>query len=607
LAIKIVRVEDRLRDRAVPLHLVELEALSTRRETYRTLVWQAQGPIVANLDRVGHANQEEAALRCTRFLEKAVATYSDLVVAPEYSVPWSVIDQIAAGALRPPQGALWVLGAESISPSELQASASRYEAAFGVAVLYESLDPRQVAQKRYLDTLVYVFWATDAQNVAKLCILAQFKTAPCRDYHDFEQRALCLGNDVYSFNPDLNKIGLLTIICSDAFDFTPFVDGLHKNCLLIHIQLNPKPAHVDYAAYRTRLVSVGSNSDCELLCLNWAENVIEIAADGREAKWKNPSASAWYVPPSKYSVDADALDELHKNGMYYTLLSKRWHAFFLNFSEQMLLIKKQKMLVRREQALLPRNCLEVEGRWRWDGASSTWLDDLAAADGFGTVLAPYINVAASLGRTCSSSPFSVERALEALVGPSGPNPTNWYELANLLSVQLDPDEESIRRVTVHQETKASRPGVVLRKHRLQRANDAVALPGQGVPWVPSVSDLEQGFSFAWHHTKPHHNVMPTDQARGAATLVYLSDEADDSVVESIRLRFSQGLSTHASAAATDAKLEVDQMLDAINRSLDRLCIVFRRDGRYEVCGARGVNRIDRSATESHTDIAGDAS
>ena len=80
----------------------------------------------------------------------------------------------------------------------------------------EPLDPRQVKQKRYIDPLLYVFWAKDQQGATVLCMLVQIKTVACKDYRDVEQTSLCVGRDVYAFNRGLGKIGLLSIICSDA-------------------------------------------------------------------------------------------------------------------------------------------------------------------------------------------------------------------------------------------------------------------------------------------------------------------------------------------------------------------------------------------------------
>ena len=68
-----------------------------------------------------------------------------------------------------------------------------------------------------------------------LFLLTQLKTVACRDYRDVEQTSLCLGETVYAFNRGINTMSLVSIICSDAFDFTEHIDAIHTNCLIIHI------------------------------------------------------------------------------------------------------------------------------------------------------------------------------------------------------------------------------------------------------------------------------------------------------------------------------------------------------------------------------------
>ena len=604
MAIQIENVEQVLQGcQAGPLTLVELNALSTVREPYRTLLLQPRGIVEANQERVGHADRAHGTHVCSEFLKVAIAQHADLVIAPEYCVPWDVIENIVTGSYRPAPGCLWILGCESIRPDGLLAWAQNCSAQAGLVALHEALDERQMKQKRYLDPLVYVFWTTNATGASVLCFLVQFKTVACRDFRDVEETSLCLGRSVYAFNRGLGKIGLLSIICSDAFDFTPMVENEHVNCLLVHIQLNPKPAHSDYAAYRMKLCSVGSNNNVELICLNWAQNVQELQSPGKYVAWNNVAGSAWYAPPAKFSGDGATVEALHHHGLYYSLLKRRWHAFFLHYDEQVMLVQKQKLLFPGDQALAPKSCLAVIERWNWDSLAKSWSPGYQAVDGFAVVLQPYVAIAGPLGVASQQSALAVERALEVLVGPVG-NPTSWFSIHELDAMHLDPDEESMRRVTVHQEADPSRPGVIFRKRRLQRAQDAVSLPGSGVPWPAPVRDLEQGFSLAWSAGAPHHNVAPLEGDRGSAALVYLADEADDASIERIQQRLRLGLRTHVSTTSLN---KTDQQFnDAMVRSLDRLCIVFKRGPTYSARGPEGLNVYDRPTLVSPVDIAGDS-
>jgi len=190
--IRIVEVEQVLQQQASPLKLMSLQALNPAREPYRTILLQPTGVIEANELRIGHADREHGHALCSGFLDSAVHHHADLVVAPEYCVPWTVVEEIVAGRYRPPQGAIWVLGCESISPRDLQDLGHRFQAADHCVFLHEQLDPRQAVQRRYVDTLLYVFWAHDQNGQSVLVLLAQFKTVACRDSLDIEQTSLCL-------------------------------------------------------------------------------------------------------------------------------------------------------------------------------------------------------------------------------------------------------------------------------------------------------------------------------------------------------------------------------------------------------------------------------
>ena len=606
MAIHIVDVEEVLRQQPHPLSLMSLEALNPAREPYRAILLQPTGIVEANDVRVGHADAKVGHALCSGFLSFAAQSHSDLAVAPEYCVPWSVVKEIVAGHYRPPQGAIWVLGCESISPADFQALAQQYNAGGDCVFHHEPLDARQAAQRRYVDPLLYVFWARNQDGQPVLFLLAQLKTVACRDYRDVEQTSLCLGKTVYAFNRGVNSMSLVSIICSDAFDFSEHITAIHTNCLLIHIQLNPKPAHADYAAYRTRLCSVGTNSHVELLCLNWAKNIKELKGPGKYADWNNVAGSAWYAPPAKFSADDGLIDLLHRSGLYYCLLAQRWHSFFLNYEGQIIQLQKQKLLFPGEQALAPKNFVAVEERWSWKEESNSWESGAIANDGFSDALAGYQAIADHLQLASQVSPLAVERAIEILMGPHG-SPASWYTVKELDALHLDKDEESIRRVTVNQDTELTRPGSSYRLQRLQRAHDAIGLAQSDVPWPPPVQDLANGFKFSWKRNSPHHNIEPNAGNRGPAALVYLSDQANNSAVESMHQKLSKAIASHALNEAFEAGMSGEELSDAIVRAQDRICVVFRRDNRFGARGPTGTNLIDVPASASPVDFSEDRS
>ena len=592
-------VEDHLGD----LKLVPLRALLPTRDPYNVLLLQPTGPIVGSAERVGNEDATRAEHVCRSFLQKAAQVPADLVVTPEYCLPWTLVQEIRATAskLRPSDGAIWVLGCESITPMELAAAVVKIREA-GNFVYHETLDTAETASKVYVDPLVYVLWCTDAAGSRVLSLIVQFKTEASRDLLDVEVRSLCLGNVVYSFNRGINKIALISIICSDAFAFNEqLINDYHPNCLLIHIQLNQKPAHHDYAAYRTQLCKVGSRSNVELLCLNWAGAILERIGNGELKNWQNNSGSAWYVPPAKFNALETHIVDAHRFGLYYSLVADRWHTFFLNSEPHALLLQKQKVLVHDcSQALMPAFCVTVAGRWVWNTSDDLWADKMSADDCFGTVLATYHALPVQLTSLANISPIAVERALELLSGPST-KPESWFRV-DVLECMHVAAQESIRRITVNQEPDPNSPGVPYRRSRLQRAQDAITLPGHGVPWPPTLKDLEDGFSFQWSEGAPHYNVVAKNSDAPAA-LIYLADQSNEDLVDKAYTFASGAILPHALKMAIGNSADP---MDAIARARDRLCVVYRMDHALKVWGPDRTSRIDRPPETSAVDIAGDS-
>jgi len=589
----IVQVETLLGE----LSLARLRALTPDRTPYGLMLLQPDGPIEGSIDRVGHANSAGAAELCTKFLERSVAAKADLVVTPEYCLPWAVVGAIGAAhsTLVPDPGALWVLGCESITPDVLDALAGELRGA-GHFVHHEPLANLGNATGRYVDPLVYVFWATTPGGVAKLCYVIQFKTCACRDKLDIEITSLRTGHVLYRFGDGVQAIRLLTLICSDAFQCEDeTIQQEHANCLLLHIQLNQKPADDNYARYRAHLIAVGSRSHVELLCLNWAAPVRERNENGELVNWQNNSGSALYVPRDGYRPEDGHVVTLHRAGMYYCLSDKkaRWHTFYLNCAAHALLLQKEKVTYQGPVALEPQFCLNVSGRWRWNGE---WVEDSTPDDGFAGALAPYAALPAPLQGLVAHCPLAVERTLEMLTVPEDKT-SDWHTLGRLGAVHVA-RPESIRRVTVEQEPDPESNGRVFRKLRLERAQAAITLPGAGVPWPGGVAELEQGFVFTWTAADPHRNVTATASGK-RATVIFLGDESDDNVVDSAFKFASQHVRRKA---FIDADAAGENVQDATDQAGYRVCVIYRRNNRL---AAKGPSQhYNRSPDASAVDIAG---
>ena len=578
-------------DAAAPLRMHPLAVLDPRREPYHALLCQPEGTIHAGRDRIGNVDQARATRMYLALLQEAIDRQSQLVVTPEYSVPWSVLDQITRGQLRPPVGALWALGFESITPADLDAL--RATLGNDIRLIHEPIDPQQRVQRAFIDPLVYVFWSRTQRDADVLCLLVQFKTVPCRDDDHVELLALHLGRRVYSFRNNPQSVQLVGIICSDAFEFNnALVDDHCRDALLLHIQLNQHPGNPVYAAYRSRMYAVASNNNVEVLSLNWAAGVrIEGSAD----PWNDVAGSAWYVSPRSGQVQGDDVNTLHHQGVYYSLVDKRWHAFYLNHSPHFLVLEKQRVFTAGLQVLAPRLAPRVVTRRSWNDVTGTWIDT-SAEDGFSAFLEAYAPLDATLPAMCQQDPLSVERALELLEGTDG-SPSDWFTLKHLVAIRVA-DEESLRRVTVGQETNRFRAGVGFRRERARKAMIAMGFPAQPLEWPKGVDDLAGGFRFRWLLADPHCNVEPLNGNRGPATLIFLGDEPDEDALSSVYAKLNKALRTDIAQKRAAGASNVDA-----SQAADRLCVVYRRNNVLQAHRPPGRASITEPVTGGEDDIA----
>jgi hypothetical protein len=583
-----------------PLQLMRLAALEPRLQPYLAVLCQPNGIIHACPARIGNANPSGVHPMYASFLEDAIKLQAQLVITPEYSVPWSVIRDIAfsKASLGPPQGSLWILGCESITPGELETFRSELASAPTLRLFHEEFDPQRRAQKVYVDPVVLIFWAVENTGNAVLCLLVQFKTVPSRDPDHVELKSLYLGTTVYRFKAHDAGVSLLTLICSDAFEFTDdLVDKHSNNLLLVHIQLNQKPAYVDYSAYRARLLSRASNNNVEVICLNWAANVL---IEGQAKPWNAIAGSAWYVAPRGVTLKDADVNELHRDGLYYSIVGDRWHGFYLNYAAHSLVLSKQPVYFVGAQVLNARIPPQVNARRVWEATIGAW-QDATADDGFGIFIETYSPLAEILAKPCQNDPLAIERALELLEGPSG-HVDNWYHLKEL-SVLRVAEEESLRRVTVSQEVDPARQGVQFRRHRARLAQTAATIPSLSVAWPARVGDLANGFRYKWTSTTPHNNVEPTGGGEAAA-LVYLGDDPESDTLANICAKLTKARQKHAVTVAIDSGGDPS---DALILAKDRLCLAYKTNHKITFYKPDGFSSITDAATSKPDDIAGEHS
>ena len=510
-----------------------LNALIPNADNYTVLALQPHGDIEASTEGVLNRDRALATKQFGKFLEYAKETQADIVITPEYSMPWQVLSDAISGSKGPVQGKLWVLGCESIKISELE---SRKESLAPFAtVIYEPLDARST---RFVSPLAYIFVSPPASDSgeAKTVVLVQFKTHPMGDSDHFETNNMERGTCIYQFGRSSGQnLGLVSLICADVFEFNgEIADEIYDRALILHIQLNPNPRHKEFLDCRGLLL--GRSGDAtEVLCLNWSEDV-KMSIGGHYINWENIAGSAWYLKSKEFDDRDITLCRNHRQGLYYTWLEPcRSHALFFNYKPAIFLFTATKVahvavagsVSRRRGPQLTKTC-------NWNDEEGHWVEKTTADDGFSAVVSESGNAQTEIKRIADINPFEVERLLALCAGEIKSN-EDWYKVNILDSCVID-SSEIIQRVTfaqdTHQQARKFRIARLRRCSRLWETITSGELP-------PALSDLNPNFSFRWSRDFPHQNVESTSGK--LATVIYMGEECSLDDVKVIEKRVAQFL------------------------------------------------------------------
>lgn len=489
------------------------DALYTALLVQPTASIQVRDDFIRNTDRAGSQSMFGSIAR------EAHVRSVELFITPEYSFPWDTIEDLLHGGIGPAEGKLWVLGCESLSLDDLPALKDRFSK--WAVVLHETLPENRPATARYLDPLVYLFRTKrSGLQETRLVMVVQFKTCASGDPHNTEATRMARGTDVYLFERG-NEVRLITLICSDAFDFTnEQVDANYENLLLLHLQLNDSPRNEPYMRYRRRLYDFDCDQT-ELICLNWAENFSFDLADGVAFSRKvNISATAWHSKSKKFATEDAHVEHNHGYGVYYTRDADQ-HRHMLHFTYKPAAFLLQSTKVRHhavEAARSRRRGPELILVLQWDPATSGWI---AAAhpvdDGFVAMTTSYGKPATDLNVSHAVSPLSVERLSCITSGDFGPM-NDWYTASRLPTTLLESRTEVMRRITVTQDP----AGRSFRDQRVRTIKALASIPAKALPLPSRLKDVQEGYRFEWVGDAPHCNVISTGGGQ-RATLVYAGD------------------------------------------------------------------------------------
>ncbi len=558
-----------------------LNLLLPNEDNYNVLLIQPNAQIEADTTGVRSRDKALADAQFGKFLAEAYETQPDLVVTPEYSMPWQTLVSALKAGKVPKTGKLWALGCESIKFDELKALKIRL--AEIATVVFEPLTSQP---GRFADPLVYVFLAApkDGNGPAKTVLLVQFKTSPMSDFGDFEVNNLHRGNQVFQFGKAGESLRLISLICSDVLDFEDaHARAIYDETLIVHIQLNPKPREPKFRAYRDRLLEL-SGDRTEIICLNWAMNA-SICCDGQEKQWNNISASAWYLKPDKIDARDETLSANHRRGLYYTWCDPlHSHALFFNFAPATFLVTASKVAHiaipavrdRRRGPQLTKTCV-------WDKETSSWVEQPLAPDGFDGVVGQGGLAKERLQQIANVNPFAVERIVALCAGEIELG-QDWYTVRKLESCTIS-TSEVVRRITFCQDP--DKDAAKFRVRRLRRCAELCKILSKP-PLPPALEDLEKGFRFEWSPNSPHQNATSATGHR--ATVMYLSDDSSEADIERVYVTAAENL--HKASPSPEQG----------RRALQRLAVWYLRDQTLIQHEAKRFAQINEAGSNSQVGI-----
>jgi hypothetical protein len=319
---------------ALDLALLPLNVLHPDHTSYNILLNQYKGILNATPDFVGNSDKTHAVAvnKFIEFAKIAIDKNYDLILCPEYSCPWDSLAQLHDSDLTPNNSKLWVLGMESITPSQLNDFTTNHNK---IVWIYDKELCGQAHEKKFLDPVCLLFKvkskSSDAESV--VCVV-QFKTSHMSVHgHYREADYLIEGKYVYVLKNPGSSIYLATLICSDSlvFNLQLLLDKNLDKVLLLHIQMNLEPRHTGFKKYRDEIFSNGGIDKIEVLCLNWARDSEVLAHK------VNYSGTAYFYKPAKSITEDNRLDENQKHGIFYSYWkNNRCHTSFFDSDEMLI-------------------------------------------------------------------------------------------------------------------------------------------------------------------------------------------------------------------------------------------------------------------------------
>lgn len=269
------------------LRMPNFQCINNDPATFRILRMQPRANFQYDVRNGPRCNDRSLIEECRSALHLAKKECSDLVLFPEYCMPYSLLQEILSDAKEwPDNNKLWCLPCQAISNNDFFTFLEKAKCNEEVVVLDQKCISDQNMQNNFfINALFYCFITTDFQNQKKLVLLPQMKLHPMRDVaYLCEGEGLTTGGILYYFSGE--SICLFSLICADVYHDGVSWDTLHsrvfqnKTPIILHPQLNSNPR--EHAFSRLRRELMDRNQAGLYITSNWAAGTCLQPANGGE-------------------------------------------------------------------------------------------------------------------------------------------------------------------------------------------------------------------------------------------------------------------------------------------------------------------------------------
>jgi len=256
----------------------------------KVMQFQPDEEINADKDLGTRVLDDNYICKVNSFIDESINEKADLILTPEYSVPYETIDALVSKKDDIRRGSLFCMCAEGASQERVEEYLTKWsqtDKCYVYDISYKNSDDR-----KFWCVLFYVFkisfFYNDKDGDDILIIIPQCKTTHMRDEKFyFETGNLSTGDDIFIFDieheNDYRRIGnsnnkFFSMLCSDVFEQDQYISHIRRmqekensGIIIFHPQLNQKPMHGSFNVFRQRVFELlGENA--AIITSTWGKN-----------------------------------------------------------------------------------------------------------------------------------------------------------------------------------------------------------------------------------------------------------------------------------------------------------------------------------------------